>query len=75
MPTIFQRDVVPRMIGATTSRKGSAGAVPAPDVGDRALFLRGDGTWAPTPMADTAMDADDLNLPFDPVAAFENAIG
>lgn len=75
MPTIFQRDVVPKMIGASASRKGSAGSVPAPDTGDQSLFLRGDGTWAPTPAAAAALTANDLNLPFDPVAAFENAIG
>lgn len=75
MPTIFQRDVVPRMIGATSSRKGSTGSIPAPDMGEQMLFFRGDGTWAPVPMAQAAMSADDLNLPFDPVAAFENAIG
>ena len=35
--------------GATTTKAGSAGLVPAPGTGDTAKFLRGDGGWQSTP--------------------------
>lgn len=35
--------------GPDGPHRGSTGAVPAPDIGDAARFLRGDGTWADTP--------------------------
>ena len=75
MPTIFQRGSASLMGGASASKRGMSGGVPAPGVGDQNMFLRGDGTWSPPPAADAALSADDLSLPFDPVAAFENAIG
>ena len=34
------------MTGATEQANGEAGLVPAPQSGDRNLFLRGDATWA-----------------------------
>lgn len=37
---------VPGMTGATASKAGTAGTVPAPAAGDNAKFLAGDGTWA-----------------------------
>ena len=33
------------MEGATTSKNGKQGDVPAPQIGDRGKYLRGDGTW------------------------------
>ena len=33
------------MVGATTSKAGTAGLVPAPAVGKQDFFLKGDGTW------------------------------
>lgn len=45
------------MVGATASKAGSGGFVPAPIAGDQAKFLRGDGTWVvPT---DTKYSAKD----------------
>lgn len=37
---------VPGMTGATASKAGAAGTVPAPAAGDNAKFLAGNGTWA-----------------------------
>jgi hypothetical protein len=37
---------VSEMSGATAETAGSAGLVPAPEVGEQNKFLRGDGTWA-----------------------------
>lgn len=37
--------------GATGAAAGSAGGVPAPSAGEDDEYLRGDGTWAPTPFA------------------------
>ena len=33
------------MTGATSTADGESGLVPAPDAGEQALFLRGDGVW------------------------------
>ena len=33
--------------GATTEAAGTAGLVPAPQIGEQDYFLKGDGTWAP----------------------------
>lgn len=38
-------DKVKDMVGATASKAGAAGLVPAPAAGKQASFLRGDGTW------------------------------
>uniref|UniRef100_A0AAU6W257 Uncharacterized protein n=1 Tax=Pseudomonas phage Touem01 TaxID=3138548 RepID=A0AAU6W257_9VIRU len=75
MPTIFQRGSANPMSGASATRRGAGGSVPAPAPGDQLLFLRGDGSWAPPPFAEAAITTDALSLPFDPIAAFENAIG
>lgn len=37
---------VAEMTAATSNTAGTAGIVPAPDAGEQAAFLRGDGTWA-----------------------------
>lgn len=37
---------VAEMTAATSNTAGKAGIVPAPDAGEQAAFLRGDGTWA-----------------------------
>lgn len=37
---------VAKMTAATSNTAGAAGIVPAPDAGEQAAFLRGDGTWA-----------------------------
>lgn len=39
-------ETVPGMTGASASKAGTAGTVPAPAAGDNAKFLAGDGTWA-----------------------------
>lgn len=39
-------ETVPGMTGATATKAGTAGTVPAPAAGDNAKFLAGDGTWA-----------------------------
>lgn len=38
------------MTGATAEADGKAGLVPAPKIGDRNKFLRGDGNWAEVPV-------------------------
>ena len=75
MPTIFQRGSAMAMSGASATKRGAGGSVPAPAAGDQRLFLRGDGTWATPPFLAAALSTEDLSLPFDPIAAFENAIG
>ena len=39
-------ETVPGMTGASATKAGTAGTVPAPAAGDNAKFLAGDGTWA-----------------------------
>lgn len=39
-------ETVPGMTGATATKAGTAGTVPAPAAGDNAKFLAGNGTWA-----------------------------
>lgn len=47
-------------VGATSSKNGTAGFVPAPPSAARMKFLRGDGTWnAP------ALETDDINVLLD----------
>ena len=43
---IFQI-IAKNFIGATTEAAGTAGLVPAPQIGEQDYFLKGDGTWAP----------------------------
>lgn len=38
--------IIPAMVGSESSKKGSAGLVPAPNISDVEKFLKGDGTWA-----------------------------
>lgn len=38
---------IKEMVGASSEKAGKSGLVPAPEIGDRDRFLRGDGTWAP----------------------------
>ena len=38
--------IIPAMVGSKSSKKGSAGLVPAPNISDVEKFLKGDGTWA-----------------------------
>lgn len=49
------KKTVSTMGGATSSANGAAGLVPAPQTGNRAQYLRGDGTWA-TPTNTTYSD-------------------
>ena len=42
-------DVVKVMVGATATKAGESGLVPAPAAGDQNKFLKGDGTWAEIP--------------------------
>lgn len=45
-PDGVQHDIkTEEMIGATSSKAGASGSVPAPAAGDNGKFLRGDGTW------------------------------
>ena len=48
------------MVGATSSKGGTAGLVPAPDAGKHTSFLRGDGTWqnVPQPVIATQAEAE-----------------
>lgn len=48
------------MSGATSSKGGTAGLVPAPDAGKHTSFLRGDGTWqnVPQPVIATQAEAE-----------------
>lgn len=43
---IFQV-IVENFTGATAEAAGTAGLVPAPQIGEQDYFLKGDGTWAP----------------------------
>lgn len=43
LPEAFEASI---MVGATADTAGAAGYVPAPQAGDQAKFLRGDGSWA-----------------------------
>lgn len=43
---IFQI-IIENFIGATAEAAGTAGLVPAPQIGEQDYFLKGDGTWAP----------------------------
>lgn len=43
---IFQI-IVENFTGATAEAAGTAGLVPAPQIGEQDYFLKGDGTWAP----------------------------
>ncbi len=42
---LFTDHIYVNMKGATSSAAGSAGLVPAPDIGEQLKFLRADGTW------------------------------
>lgn len=42
---LFTDHIYVNMKGATSSAAGSAGLVPAPNMGDQLKFLRADGTW------------------------------
>lgn len=44
--------VVDVMQGASSTKAGAAGLVPAPKVGEQNKFLRGDGTWAEAGLTD-----------------------
>lgn len=48
-PTWSEEVTYSDMVGATDSSNGSAGLVPAPQVSNRTMYLRGDGTWAAPP--------------------------
>lgn len=50
----------PTMTGATSSKDGLSGLVPAPAAGKQSSFLRGDGTWA-TPTNTTYNNASSSN--------------
>jgi hypothetical protein len=49
--------------GATSSKAGSAGFVPAPGTSDRTKYLKGDGTWtaAPTTTVDSSLSSSSTN--------------
>lgn len=46
---LFTDHTYGNMKGATSSAAGSAGLVPAPNIGDQLKFLRADGTWVIPP--------------------------
>ena len=46
---LFTDHTYGNMKGATSSSTGSAGLVPAPNIGDQLKFLRADGTWVIPP--------------------------
>lgn len=46
---LFTDHTYGNMKGATSSSAGSAGLVPAPNIGDQLKFLRADGTWVIPP--------------------------
>ena len=54
---VFTDTTYTAFTGATSGVAGRAGLVPAPTVGDRGSFLKGDGTWA-TPEQVTVGTAD-----------------
>lgn len=43
--SISSSGLIETLIGATETSDGKAGLVPAPKIGDKDKFLRGDGTW------------------------------
>ena len=45
-------DAIDLMAGASATKQGGAGLVPAPGIGQQDYFLRGDGTWAPITISD-----------------------
>lgn len=53
-------DTYDKMTGATESKAGKTGLVPAPAAGEQDMFLRGDGTYG-TPTADTTTQDDPDN--------------
>lgn len=48
-PTWSEEVTYSTMVGATDSSNGSEGLVPAPQINNRTMYLRGDGTWAAPP--------------------------
>lgn len=57
LPTnAFNNTTYSNMKGATSTTAGAAGLVPAPAIGNRSQFLRGDGSWA-TPTNTTYSNA------------------
>lgn len=48
--TVVQNNV-DTMVGASSAAAGTRGLVPAPQIGDTAKYLKGDGTWG-TPTAE-----------------------
>lgn len=70
------------MVGATNVTSGTRGAVPAPNAGDEAKFLRGDGHWAvasggggggATTFTQTVVYAGEASIDVDVGSAFTNA--
>ena len=48
-----------KMTGATSSKNGTAGLVPAPIAGDQDRFLKGDGTWMALPTEEWVFTLED----------------
>ena len=73
MPEIEMPEV---FVGASTSKDGTKGLVPAPKIGDEGKYLRGDGTWATieTSSATQIFEAD-VEAGADHIAAITTAVG
>lgn len=62
------------MVGATATRNGEAGLVPAPKKEDRNRFLKGDGTWADVAVDDARVEALEEAVNGIPASASETAV-
>ena len=73
MPEIEMPEV---FAGASASKDGTEGLVPAPKIGDEGKYLRGDGTWATieTSSATQIFEAD-VEAGADHIAAITTAVG
>lgn len=73
MPEIEMPEV---FVGASASKNGTEGLVPAPKIGDEGKYLRGDGTWATieTSSATQIFEAD-VEAGADHIAAITTAVG
>lgn len=54
---------IEKFVGATASKAGAGGTVPAPAAGDQEKFLKGDGSWVKIPQAtvDTEISSTSTN--------------
>ena len=54
LPVVFE--------GATRTHNGTSGLVPAPMIGDRSRYLKGDGTWSDIPSFITLYDVNEEQI-------------